>query len=483
MEKGEEPYANPRNFAAGTVRQLDSSITAQRPLDCLVYDILDIRGEPFRTDFDGVTALREWGFRIPERIRTATTIEEILEYHAAYGQDRDILDYEIDGVVIKVNSLDDRADLGNTSRHPRWALAFKFEPRKEITRIEMIGVQVGRSGVLTPVALLRPVEVGGVTVSRATLHNREELLRKDIREGDLVRVQRAGDVIPQVVEVIGEPGRERAAPFTMPTECPNCGGGVVVRGPFTYCVNRFGCSAQLKGRLTYFASRDALDIEGLGSETAALLVDRELIREPADLFRLTVEDLLPLPGFAQKSAENLIQGIQARRRVELARFLVALGIPEVGVAVARDLAAHFQGLEPLLNTDEATLQEIRGVGTKMAAQIIEFFAEEGSGSAIRNAAAEIHEFLLPEVGGGDGPLSGIKFVFTGGMDSLSRSQAKKLVEKAGARVMTSVSAETDIVVAGEGSGSKMEKALSLGLTILDEEGFLKLLQERGLEVE
>jgi DNA ligase (NAD+) len=282
--------------------------------------------------------------------------------------------------------------------------------------------------------------------------------------------------------VIEEAGRERAAPFTMPNECPNCGGAVVVTGPFTYCVNRFGCSAQLKGRLTYFASREALDIEGLGSETAALLVDRELVSEPADLFRLTVEDLLPLPGFAEKSAENLVQGIQARRRAELARFLVALGIPEVGVAVARDLAAHFQGLEPLLSADEAKLKEVRGVGPKMAAQIMEFFGEEGSGSAIRNAAAEIREFLLPEVADGDGPLSGIKFVFTGGMDSMSRSQAKKLVEKAGARVLTSVSSETDIVVAGEGSGSKMEKATLLGLTILDEAGFLRLLEEKGIDV-
>jgi DNA ligase (NAD+) len=451
-----------------------------RILDCLTYDILDIRGHTFQTDSEGVSALEGWGFKVPERIQTATTVDEILEYHAAYGRDRDALDYEIDGVVIKLNALDDRADLGFTSRHPRWALAFKYIARKEVTRIKEIVVQVGRSGVLTPVADLEEVVVGGVTVSRATLHNREELLRKDIREGDLVRVQRAGDVIPQVVEVIEEAGRERSAPFTMPVDCPNCGSAVVVKGPFTYCPNRFGCTAQLKERLAYFASRDAFDIEGLGGETAELLVDRELVSEPADLFRLTVEDLLPLPGFAEKSAEKLVQNIQARRRVELARFIVALGIPEVGVAVARDLAAHFHGLEPLLNADESKLQEIRGVGSKMANQNVEFFHEEGSRPAIQRLAAEIHEFILPEVADGDGPLSGIKFVFTGGMDSMSRSQAKKLVESAGARVMSSVSAETDIVVAGEGSGSKMEKALSLGLTILDEAGFLKLLEEKGI---
>lgn len=487
VESGEEPYANPRNFAAGTTRRRKFDSAAERVaamgiLDCLAYDILEVRGEDFRTDHEGVEALREWGFKVPERIGIASTVEEILAYHAAFDRDRDTLDYEIDGVVIKLNTLDDRADLGLTSRHPRWALAFKFVPRKEVTRIEEIHVQVGRSGVLTPVALLRPVEVGGVTVSRATLHNREELSRKDIREGDLVRVQRAGDVIPQVVEVIEEPGRDRAPSFEMPAYCPNCGSPVIEKGPFTYCVNRFGCSAQLKGRLVYFASRDALDIEGLGEKTVAQFVDQELVHEPADLFHLSVENLLPLEGFAQKSAEQLVAGIQARRRVELARFIVALGIPEVGVAVARDLAGHFRGLDALIEADDAKLQEVRGVGPKMAAQIVEFLREEGSGQAIRRAAAEIHEFVLPEVGGSDGPLAGVKFVFTGGMEAMSRSQAKKLVEGAGARVMSSVSAETDIVVAGEDSGSKREKAEALGLTILDEEAFLTLLREKGIDV-
>ncbi|MEX0842865.1 MAG: NAD-dependent DNA ligase LigA, partial [Gemmatimonadota bacterium] len=312
VEGGAEPFANPRNAAAGALRQLDPGATAERPLRCIAYDVLDVRGASFRTDREVLSALRDWGLPTPERVEAVDSVEGILAYHSGFDRDRDELDYEIDGVVIKVDDLDDRVDLGTTSRHPRWALAFKFEPRKEVTRIERIAVSVGRTGVLTPLALLRPVDVGGVTVSRATLHNREEIERKDIREGDTVRVQRAGDVIPQVVEVIEGEG-PRGEPFRMPDVCPNCQTPVETRGPFTLCPNRFECSAQLKGRLVHFASRHALDIEGLGEETAALLVDRGLVSEPADLFDLTAEDLLPLPGFADVSAGKLAAAIATRR--------------------------------------------------------------------------------------------------------------------------------------------------------------------------
>ena len=308
VEQGSEPYVNPRNSASGSLRQLDSRLTAERPLDLLVYDILMIRGVQLTSDSEAVRALHEWGFRTPERVTLAATVEEILEYHGAYTADRDDLDYEIDGVVIKLDQLDARADLGVTSHHPRWALAYKFEPRKEITRIEKIAVSVGRTGKLTPVALLRPVEVGGVTVSRASLHNREEVARKDIRQGDLVRVQRAGDVIPQVVERVPEKGRKRGAAFRMPTHCPACDTPVQEDGPFSYCPNQFGCMAQLKRGLTHFGSRAGLDIEGLGEETATLLVDRGLVKELADLFKLTAADIEPLDGFAEKSAANLAQG-------------------------------------------------------------------------------------------------------------------------------------------------------------------------------
>lgn len=476
LERGDEPYANPRNAAAGAVRQLDSAITAQRPLDCLVFDILEVEGVAFRTDLEGMEAVREWGFRLPERLTLACSVEEIQDYHTAFRDDRDGLDYEIDGIVIKLNDLDARSDLGATSRHPRWAFAYKFEPRKEVTRIERIAVQVGRTGVLTPVALLRPVEVGGVTVSRATLHNREELTRKDVREGDLVRVQRAGDVIPQVVEVVEEPGRERKPPFLMPSECPQCHTPLEDRGPFTICPNRFGCVAQLKGRVVHFASRHALDIEGLGEETTALLVDREMVTQPADLFGLTAEELEALPGFAEKSASNLAAAIQRRRRTELARFLHGLGIPEVGVAVAADLARNFRTLDALMGADRETLEAIPGIGPRMSEQITDFFADASNRRAVDALAQEMEELSVPEEVGGDGPLAGKKFVFTGGLPTLSRSQAKKLVEAAGGKVVGSVSSETDYVVAGEAAGSKLEKAKELGVEILDEGAFLKLLE-------
>ncbi len=481
LEHGQEPFANPRNATSGAIRQLDASITAKRPLELLAYDILEVRGASFRTDLEGVEALRQWGLPVPERVTVARSVEEILDYHAAYDKDRDVLDYEIDGIVVKLNSLDERADLGSTSRHPRWALAFKFEPRKEVTRIERIAVQVGRTGVLTPVALLLPVEVGGVTVSRATLHNREELERKDVREGDRVRVQRAGDVIPQVVEVVPEEGRERNPPFTMPTECPNCGTPVELRGPFTLCPNRFGCSAQLKGRIVHFASRHGLDIEGLGEETAALLVDQELVRELADLFELTPERLVPLPGFAEKSATNLVEAIQSRRTTDLRRFLFGLGIPEVGVAVAADLARHFRTLDAVREADAEALQQVRGVGPIMSEQIVAFFADQRNAAAIDAVAGRMERLEVEAPAGEGGALEGKRFVFTGALEAMSRSRAKKLVEGLGARATGSVSGETDVLVAGEAAGSKLTRAQELGVEIMEEEAFLALLREHGVE--
>ena len=481
LEHGQEPFANPRNATSGAIRQLDASITAKRPLELLAYDILEVRGASFRTDLAGVEALRQWGLPVPERVTVARSVEEILDYHAAYDKDRDVLDYEIDGIVVKLNSLDERADLGSTSRHPRWALAFKFEPRKEVTRIERIAVQVGRTGVLTPVALLLPVEVGGVTVSRATLHNREELERKDVREGDRVRVQRAGDVIPQVVGVVPEEGRERNPPFTMPTECPNCGTPVELRGPFTLCPNRFGCSAQLKGRIVHFASRHGLDIEGLGEETAALLVDQELVRELADLFELTPERLVPLPGFAEKSATNLVEAIQSRRTTDLRRFLFGLGIPEVGVAVAADLARHFRTLDAVREADAEALQQVRGVGPIMSEQIVAFFADQRNAAAIDAVAGRMERLEVEAPAGEGGALEGKRFVFTGALEAMSRSRAKKLVEGLGARATGSVSGETDVLVAGEAAGSKLTRAQELGVEIMEEEAFLALLREHGVE--
>jgi DNA ligase (NAD+) len=429
---------------------------------------------------EGVQAIRDWGFRVPERVEVVSSVEEILAYHAAFAAVRDDLDYEIDGVVIKLDLLSARAAMGSTSHHPRWSLAFKFPARQEVTRIDKIDVQVGRTGVLTPVALLLPVVVGGVTVSRASLHNREELKRKDIREGDTVRIQRAGDVIPQVVEVL-ERSEKRAAPFEMPTHCPACGTAVVEDGPRTICPNRFGCPAQLKGRIVHFGARGALDIEGLGEETAALLVDRGLVGELADLFDLTVEQLAELPGFAEKSASKLVEGIARRKRPELARFLHGLGIPEVGATVARDLAFHFLSFAAVRTASREQLEAVRGIGPTMSEAIRGFLDGEQNAAAIDHVLARGVEPVPPEAPA-DTALAGRRLVFTGGLERMTRAQAKKLVEGAGARVVSAVSAETDYVVVGEDPGSKYDKALELGVTVLDEDGFLALLLDAGVEV-
>ena len=468
IEAARPPYQNPRNATSGALRQLDSRITARRPLTVVAYDIMVVEGAAFDSDSEGIAALRAWGLRTPERVTVAESVEEIAEYHRVFDLDRESLDYEIDGVVVKLDALASRTLLGSTAHHPRWAIAFKFEPRKEVTRIDRIFVSVGRTGVLTPVALLRPVEVGGVTVSRASLHNREELERKDVREGDLVRVQRAGDVIPQVVERIDEDGHARGGLFTMPDACPSCGTEPVEKGPFTICPNHFACPAQLKGRIAHFGSRAALDIEGLGEETAALLVGEGLVGELADLFELNEEDLVPLEGFATVSARNLVGAIEARREVELARFLVGLGIPEVGVAVARDLAVHFRGMEAVRNAPAEALEGIHGVGEKMSAAIRGFFERPDVRDALDRLLKQGFRFVVPdgppvgEEGGG----AGRKVVLTGRFES--RNRLRDRLQGMGARVTGSVSSRTDFVVAGANPGSKLDKARRLGVEVLDE---------------
>ncbi len=476
---GKEPYASPRNSAAGAIRQLDSRLTAERELICLAYDVLAVEGTEFEHDRDGVAALRDWGFALPERIEVVDTADEVIAYHARFAADRDDLDYEIDGIVVKLDDLDMRGEVGSTSHHPRWAMALKFEPRKEVTKIEQIAISVGRTGILTPVALMRPVEVGGVTVSRASLHNREEVARKDIRDGDTVRIQRAGDVIPQVVERIEVEGEGRSRPFVMPTHCPSCGTEVYEDGPRTVCPNTFGCPAQLTGRLVHFGARNALDIEGLGEETAVLLVDRDLVTELAGLFDLEAEQLMDLPGFAEKSATALVAAVDRRRSTELARFLHGLGIPEVGQTVARDLARHFRTFEAIRAADDEALTAVHGIGERMSEAIRGFFANERVAAQLDAVASQMRELVPPpeQKAATDSPLSGKKFVFTGGLPTLARSEAKKLAESVGAKVTGSVSKATDYVVVGEDPGSKYDKAVDLGLEILDEDGFVALMKE------
>ena len=490
VEAGLEPYANPRNAAAGALRQLDSRITRTRPLEFFAYDILDVEwatsgaeeeeasdteeGTAFETDEEAVAALRGWGLRLPDRTRKVADIEEAIAYHAEFARERDDLDYEIDGVVLKLNALAPRAELGSTSHHPRWAFAFKFAPRQEVTRLERIGVQVGRTGKLTPVALLRPVEVGGVTVSRASLHNREELERKDVREGDLVRVQRAGDVIPQVVERVEEPGRERSEPFSMPGECPRCGASVADEGPFVVCSNRLGCPAQLERGIEHFVSRAGLDMEGLGSETVALLVGEGLVRQSADLFDLTPAQLLELEGFAETRSHKLVEAIQRSRKTELARFIYGLGIPEVGATVARVLAAEFRDLQALRDAPAERLEEVEGIGPIMAGKITDFFEDEARANSVDAILSKDFE-LIPPPEQESRALEGKSFVFTGRLASITRPEAKKRVESLGGRVISSVSSVTGYLVVGGKPGSKAAKAEKLGVTVLDEEGFLTLL--------
>lgn len=485
MRSEKMPFANPRNAAAGSLRQLDPGTTASRPLDIFVYDILGFEEgtDPPPTQSAGLQAIRDWGLPPSEKARRVSSVEEIQAYHAELLEGRDDLDYEIDGIVIKLNDLADRARLGATSHHPRWAFAYKFPPRKEISRVLKIVPSVGRTGAVTPIAMLRPVELGGVTVSRASLHNREEVERKDIREGDRVRVQRAGDVIPQVLERLEEPGRRRGRRWRMPDACPSCGFELVERGPFTVCQNSFDCPAQLAGRIQHFASRGALDVEGLGEETARQLVSEGLVLHLPDLYALDVEQLTELEGFAERSADNLVRAIRESSPVELRRFLYGLGIPEVGAAVSRDLARHFGTLARVRSASADELQEVEGVGPKMAERITAFFGNLRNAALLDQLISGPVELIETEgasdASGSAAPFEGLKFVFSGGLERWTRGEAKDLVESLGGRVTSSVSRGTDYVVAGSEPGSKLDKAGELGVTILDEEGFAALLEDRA----
>lgn len=482
INEGKEPFANPRNSAAGSIRQLDPGLAAARPLGVFVYDVLAADGVEFGSQTEVREALDTWGLPLADRVELVHGADEILEYFAGLEADRDDLPVEVDGCVIKLNDIPARAELGTTSHHPRWAFAFKFAPRVEVTRILSIVPSVGRTGVVTPIAFMEPVQIGGVTVSRANLHNPEEVARKDIREGDLVRVQRAGDVIPQVVERIAEDDRERGEPFRMPDSCPSCGTELVPSGPKIFCPNGFGCAAQLAGRIKHFASRIGLDIEGLGEETARQFVAEGVVNRLPDIFELTTERLVELEGFAETSARNLVDAIERASHTELARLLYGLGIPEVGATVARGLAEHFRTIDAVRAADDEALTGVEGVGPLMAGRIREFFDEPHNAE---NLDRILEHLTIAEVewAAADGALAGKTFVFTGGLASLSRPEAKERVEALGARVTRSVSKKTDYVVAGEDPGSKLEKAEKLGVPVLDEQTFLELLSasEAGAE--
>ena len=473
IEQNDEPFANARNSAAGTVRQLDPRITASRRLDFFAYDLVAPPGSEPETQHDVLESLGAWGFHVDRSARRCDGIDEGLRFHAELLERRDRLEFEIDGAVIKVDRRDAQERLGARSRSPRWAVAFKFPPREEITRILDIAVQVGRTGKLTPVALLQPVNVSGVTVSRATLHNQDEVDRKDVRVGDTVRVRRAGDVIPEVVEVIQDKRPRGAEPFRLPSKCPVCGARVERQGAYHVCTNGLSCPAQLQGHIEHFVSRGAMDIAGLGGKTVQQLLVKELVRNVADIYRLTPEDLAGLEGFAEKSIDNLMQAIEKSRHPRLERFLFALGVEHVGGTVARLLAEHYGGLAPLLEASEEELQGIKGIGPEVASAVHRFFSSPDNRKVLEQLERAGVRPVAEKTPRGPLPLAGEVVVFTGTLETLTRPEAQRRAEAAGATVAGSVSKKVTLVVAGPGAGSKREEAERQGIEVIDEERFLK----------
>ena len=482
-EQGGDAFANPRNAASGSLRQLDSTITATRPLVVTCYEIMAASGSVPLTHWNELETLAQWSLPVPAHRRLCASIEEVMVFHRETESMRDQLPYEIDGVVVKVNRRDWQSRLGMKSRSPRWAIAYKFTPRKEITIVQDIVVSVGRTGTLTPVALLKPVEVGGVTISRATLHNADEVARKDIRIGDTVKVERAGDVIPAIAERIPVPGEQRGGPFCMPDHCPICGSAVGREGAYVYCTGQLVCGAQLKGAIEHFSSKHALNIEGLGKKTVAQLVDQGLVRSLADLYRLTKDDLIKLDGFADRSATLLLESIAGSQPVSLDRFLMGLGIRQVGQHIAKVLAREFGSLDEIMSADRERFQQIREIGPEISESLATYWSEPSN----REIIVQLQE-LGVKVARGMGladrrqsPLAGKTFVFTGGLDHFTRDNAQQAVEAVGGRVASSVSKKTSYVVVGRDPGSKLDQARTLGVTILTEQEFASLIGKEEKE--
>jgi DNA ligase (NAD+) len=479
--KGEKEFANPRNAAAGSLRQLDSRMTASRPLRFFAYGVGAIEGAVVPALH---SAVEDWLQRLglpvcPER-RVVRAMEGLMRFYQMMGERRGGLPYEIDGVVYKVNSLAAQQQLGYVSRAPRFAIAHKYPAEEAHTEVLAIEVQVGRTGALTPVARLAPVFVGGVTVTNATLHNEDELRRKDVRVGDTVIVRRAGDVIPEVVAVVRDRRPRGAAEFKLPTACPVCG-SAVVRLPdeaVARCSGGLICAAQRKQALLHFASRRAMDIEGLGEKLTDQLVDHDMVKTAADLYRLGLGALAGLERMAEKSAQNVLQAIERSKNTTLARFIFALGIRNVGEATAKELARHFGSLDRLMQADEVALRQVPDIGPVVALSIAQFFSEAHNREVIEHMRAcgvhwEEHE---PRVVTPAARPAGMTFVLTGTLPGMSREKAKELIEARGGKVATSVSRKTDYMVAGAVAGTKLAKAEELGITVLDEAGLLELLK-------
>jgi DNA ligase (NAD+) len=464
---GRPRYVNPRNTAAGSVRQIDPNVTASRDLQTFMYT-LDPSG-PTRSQWEVLGALEKMGFRVNKHRRRLRSIDEVIEYHAEWQRRRHELEHEIDGIVVKVDGFPQQLELGFVARSPRWAIAFKYAPEEAETEVEEIACYVGRTGVLTPVAHVKPVVVGGVTIRNITMHNEAQVNEKGVYVGARVIIHRAGDVIPEIVSV-----KDPKPGWKMPATCPVCGGEVVREEPYIAhrCINPF-CGAQRLERLRHFASRGALNIEGLGYATLDQLIKREWVEDPTYLYRLTKEQVVQLDGFAEKSAQNLLERLAESRRPQLGRFLYALGIPQVGEATADLLAGEFGTIEKLRAATEEELMRVEGVGPNMAREVHLYFQGHGGKlvGKLLEAGVEPQAVEAP----GEGPLTGKTFVFTGTMETMSRPDAEALVRKLGGKAASAVSSKTDYVVAGPGAGSKLEKAQKLKVAVLDEEQFLALV--------
>ena len=472
-ELGEPLFANPRNAAAGSVRQLDSKITAGRPLEIYCYGIGEVRGRTFKSQWEILQAFSKWGLRVNPHIRRCKNIDEVIAYYHDMNEKREKLPYEIDGIVIKVNALDLQTRLGEISRSPRWALAFKFQPKQETTKILEIIVQVGRTGALTPVAVMEPVKVGGVEVSRATLHNQDEIDKKDVRVGDTVVIQRAGDVIPELVQVVEAKRTGKERKFKMPSKCPICGAEVIREEAIHRCIG-LDCPAQLKGRIKHFASKRAMDIEGLGVKLIDQLVDKELLKDVADIYYIKKEELIELERMADKSAQNIIDAIETSKTKPLSKLLYALGIRHVGETTAEDLARRFSQLDDFFHLSEEDLREVEGIGPEVSASVYQFFRDKknkGSIERLKKAGVKLIERKIT----GKPKLAGKTFVFTGALRFFGRDEARNIVESLGGMTASSVSKKVDFVVVGEDPGSKLEKAKELGIKTLTEEEFNKMV--------
>ncbi|MCI0504998.1 MAG: NAD-dependent DNA ligase LigA [Gammaproteobacteria bacterium] len=480
QQLGAKTFANPRNAAAGSLRQLDSAITASRPLEFFGYGFGEIKGgklAPHQSEI--LEQFKSWGIRVCPEVKKVRGIKGCLHYYANISERREQLDYEIDGVVYKVNAIAQQEELGFVSRAPRWAIAHKFPAQEALTTIKAIDVQVGRTGILTPVARLEPVEVGGVTVTNATLHNQDEIERLDVRVGDTVIIYRAGDVIPKVASVVKERRPRHTTLFKMPDKCPECGSDVerVEGEAATRCTGGLACPAQRKNTIKHFNSRRAMDIEGVGDKLVDQLVDKGLIEDAADQYTLTREQLAGLERMAEKSAGNVLHALEKSKKTTLARFIYALGIRDVGEATALNLAQHFGDLDAIMEANEEALQQVPDIGPIVAAHIVSFFKQKHNQQVIKKLLkAGVHWPQVSQPIRSESKLAGKTFVITGALATMKRDELKDKLIALGAKVSGSVSKNTDYVVVGAEPGSKFDKAQKLGIEILDEDGILRLIK-------